>query len=182
MKAEPIHDAMEQVDRGAGRPRYVLLTPHRPEVRSGAGGEVLPTAHLALVCGRYEGVDERLLRLVDEEVSYRRLRLSGGRRRPSWSSMQSPASFPGSSEMRLLPWMRAFRKVFSNTLSTHGLASSWEWRYRRCCFRETMKRYADGGGKQSLKRTILRRPDLMEQFQPAKEDALLIRELMEELE
>jgi tRNA (guanine37-N1)-methyltransferase len=36
--------------------------------------------------------------------------------------------------------------------------------------------------KESIRRTILRRPDLMERFQPAKEDALLIRELMEELE
>jgi tRNA (guanine37-N1)-methyltransferase len=36
--------------------------------------------------------------------------------------------------------------------------------------------------KESLRRTILRRPDLMEKFRPTKEDAFLIREIMEELE
>ena len=36
--------------------------------------------------------------------------------------------------------------------------------------------------KQSLRRTILRRPDLIERFRPGKEDSVLMREIMEELD
>jgi len=36
--------------------------------------------------------------------------------------------------------------------------------------------------KQSLKRTILRRPDLMERFQPTREDEIMMRQVLEEIE
>ena len=36
--------------------------------------------------------------------------------------------------------------------------------------------------KESLKRTILRRPDLMERFQPTREDEIMMRQVMEEME
>ncbi len=78
MKAEPIHDAMEQVDKDRGRPRYVLLTPHGRRFDQEVAARFSKMAHLALVCGRYEGVDERILSLVDDEVSIGDYVLSGG--------------------------------------------------------------------------------------------------------
>jgi tRNA (guanine37-N1)-methyltransferase len=36
--------------------------------------------------------------------------------------------------------------------------------------------------KESLRRTILRRPDLMERFQPTREDEIMMRQILEEIE
>jgi tRNA (guanine37-N1)-methyltransferase len=78
MLAEPIEKALDAV-RAAGGGRVVYLSPqgrkldHRRVV--GLAGE----AALTLLCGRYEGVDERLLRRrVDEELSLGDFVLSGG--------------------------------------------------------------------------------------------------------
>src|SRR5512135_1564328 len=78
MKVEPIHGAMAHVDASFGRPRYVLLTPHGRTFDQKTAARFARIPHLALLCGRYEGVDERILPLVDDEVSIGDYVLSGG--------------------------------------------------------------------------------------------------------
>ena len=79
MKAEPVATAIEAVCQSLAAPWRVLLSPqgHRLEqatlVRLAARRE-----SLVLVCGRYEGVDERARAFVDEELSIGDYVLSGG--------------------------------------------------------------------------------------------------------
>ena len=82
MKAEPLVEAVESVagpkepERGA---RVVLLSPQGRRLDQRALEDLAQTEHLVLVCGRYEGVDQRAIDLaVDEEVSIGDYVLSGG--------------------------------------------------------------------------------------------------------
>ncbi|MBI5627559.1 MAG: tRNA (guanosine(37)-N1)-methyltransferase TrmD, partial [Candidatus Rokubacteria bacterium] len=59
--------------------RVILLDPAGRRFTQGIARELARRAHLVLVCGRYEGVDERVReRLVDEELSIGDYVLSGG--------------------------------------------------------------------------------------------------------
>ncbi|MBT8495982.1 MAG: tRNA (guanosine(37)-N1)-methyltransferase TrmD, partial [Deltaproteobacteria bacterium] len=84
MKPEPLIDAIEAAatrgaERGWPEPRRMLMSPAgapltQVRVRELAGG-----GHLVLVCGRYEGIDQRVVDLcIDEEVSLGDFVLTGG--------------------------------------------------------------------------------------------------------
>ena len=82
MKPEPLVAAIEAVagpkgpDRGA---RVVLLTPQGRRLEQKRLGELAREEHVVLVCGRYEGIDQRAIDLaVDEEISIGDYVLSGG--------------------------------------------------------------------------------------------------------
>jgi tRNA (guanine37-N1)-methyltransferase len=79
MKPEPIFIALESV-LGAPPPcPVVLLTPQGRVFTQAIAEELSQEPHLALLCGRYEGVDERVRRhLVTDEVSIGDYVLSGG--------------------------------------------------------------------------------------------------------
>ncbi len=69
-----VHQVVHQV-QGAGEPAQ----PAGQAARSGAVRDLAQREHLILVCGRYEGIDERLIELeVDEEWSVGDYVLSGG--------------------------------------------------------------------------------------------------------
>ncbi len=76
MKPQPLVDAIESAGSGAHR---VLLTPVGAPLDQAAVRELAARPHIVLVCGRYEGMDERVSRLViDQEISLGDFVLSGG--------------------------------------------------------------------------------------------------------
>ncbi|WP_457600778.1 tRNA (guanosine(37)-N1)-methyltransferase TrmD [Hydrogenivirga sp.] len=78
LKPEPIFSAYEEVVRKHGRP-YVLITePWGRRIDQRFVEELRQREKVAIICGRYEGVDERVKEIVDEEVSLGDLILSGG--------------------------------------------------------------------------------------------------------
>jgi tRNA (guanine37-N1)-methyltransferase len=78
MKIEPLYHALEHVKQHIGRPHTILLTPHGRPFNQDTALRLSRRSHLCLVCGRYEGVDERVLSLIDEEISVGDYVLSGG--------------------------------------------------------------------------------------------------------
>src|SRR5262249_40233926 len=79
MKPEPIFKALDAIEAKRGRPLTVLLTSPQGKVFTQAEAARLSTKeHVVLLCGRYEGVDERVRSRVDEEVSIGDYVLSGG--------------------------------------------------------------------------------------------------------
>jgi tRNA (guanine37-N1)-methyltransferase len=77
MRPEPIFAAVEDVRRDGSR--IILLSPRGSRLNHGHIARLLEEEHLVLVCGRYEGVDERVsLHLVDEEISIGDYVLAGG--------------------------------------------------------------------------------------------------------
>lgn len=79
MKVEPVVHALESIEPVDGRPpRRILLSPRGARFDQAAAVRLAAEPALALVCGRYEGVDDRVAHFVDEELSLGDFVLSGG--------------------------------------------------------------------------------------------------------
>ena len=78
MKPEPLVAAIEDVRRKSPQARVILLSPQGQVLNQRHAARLAQEKELALVCGRYEGVDERVKTFVDEELSVGDYTLSGG--------------------------------------------------------------------------------------------------------
>lgn len=79
MKPEPLVEAIEAARASVGEPaRVVLLDPGGRRFDQGVARELAEVGRAVLVCGRYEGVDERVRAFVDDELSLGDFVLTGG--------------------------------------------------------------------------------------------------------
>ena len=80
MLIQPLRDALQAArDAAEGKARTIYLSPQGRRLTQGRVVELAKAERLILLCGRYEGVDERLLaHEVDEEISIGDYVLSGG--------------------------------------------------------------------------------------------------------
>jgi tRNA (guanine37-N1)-methyltransferase len=81
LKPQPIFDAVEAVvgERAESRPKVILLSPQGRRFDHDMAVELANEPWLLFLCGRYEGVDERVREhLVDEEISIGDYVLTGG--------------------------------------------------------------------------------------------------------
>ena len=79
MLAEPLERALAAVRKSGGSGRIIYLSPQGRRLEHRKVLELAQQGAVTLLCGRYEGVDERLLaRRVDEELSLGDFVLSGG--------------------------------------------------------------------------------------------------------
>jgi tRNA (guanine37-N1)-methyltransferase len=76
MMAEPLARAVESVKTKDAR--VIFLTPQGEILTDRKASELSKTKHLVFVCGHYEGVDERVVPLFDEELSIGDYVLTGG--------------------------------------------------------------------------------------------------------
>ncbi len=78
MKPEPLVAAIEDVRGKSPHARVILLSPQGQVFDQRHAARLAQEKELVLVCGRYEGVDERVKTFVDEELSVGDYTLSGG--------------------------------------------------------------------------------------------------------
>jgi tRNA (guanine37-N1)-methyltransferase len=78
MKPEPLVAAVEDIRRKAHQARVVLLTPQGRVFNQQDALRLAQQEQIVLICGRYEGIDERVKAFVDEEISIGDYTLSGG--------------------------------------------------------------------------------------------------------
>ena len=78
MKPEPLVAAIEDIRRKAQRARVVLLAPQGSVFSQQDALRLSQEEQIVLICGRYEGIDERVKAFVDEEISIGDYTLSGG--------------------------------------------------------------------------------------------------------
>lgn len=78
MKPEPLASTIEYIRAQSPRARVVLLSPQGRVFEQKIAAELAQDEDLVLVCGRYEGVDERVKSFVDDELSVGDFTLSGG--------------------------------------------------------------------------------------------------------
>ncbi len=78
MKVEPIVRALDAVKAEDPESRAVLLTPQGERFNHRLAREMAGHKHWTLICGRYEGLDERVRQVVDREISIGDYILTGG--------------------------------------------------------------------------------------------------------
>ena len=183
MKVEPIDRALASLQVGSPgeRPpgtRIVLLSPQGPRLDQKKVIACAGLEHLVLVCGRYKGVDERVREhLVDEELSLGDFVLSGG---------EPAALCVVDAVARLLPDVVAsFDSVESDSFHSGLLDSAYYTRpaeYRGWTVPDVLlsghhAEIARHRRRESLRRTLERRPDLLESAELSSEDRRILREL-----
>jgi tRNA (guanine37-N1)-methyltransferase len=79
LKPDPIFRALDAIEaeRG-GRPRVVLTSPQGERFTQAEARRLADYGHVVLLCGRYEGFDDRVRERVDEELSIGDYVLTGG--------------------------------------------------------------------------------------------------------
>jgi tRNA (guanine37-N1)-methyltransferase len=79
LKAEPIFRAIDAIEAVRGAPLTIILTsPQGRRFTQGDAHRLSTLDHIVLLCGRYEGIDDRVRRRVSEELSIGDYVLSGG--------------------------------------------------------------------------------------------------------
>lgn len=92
LRCEPIIDALESVKTNDSK--VILLSPQGKTYNQKKAMELKNEKHLILICGHYEGFDERIRNFVDEEISVGDYVLTGG---------EIPAMILTDSIVRLIP-------------------------------------------------------------------------------
>ena len=178
----PLEDSIDaavarQKAAGVEGPQVVLLSPQGERFTDAVARQLAKSPGLVLVAGRYEGVDERLIRRkVDREISIGDYVTSGG---------ELPAMVMLDAIVRLLPGSLNDAGSASQDSFSEGLLD-WphytrpeEWRGERVpevLLSGNHAAIARWRRKQALARTWARRPDLLGETALSKED----RELLEE--
>jgi tRNA (guanine37-N1)-methyltransferase len=163
LKPEPLAAAVEALRPAGSDARVILLGPGGRRFRQEVARELARRAHLILLCGRYEGVDERVSEtLADEELSIGDYVLSGG---------EPAALVVADAVTRLLPGVLGdgdapARDSFSRGLLEHPHYTRPEV-FRGASVPEVLRsgdhaRIARWRQVMSLWRTWRRRPDLLE--------------------
>jgi tRNA (guanine37-N1)-methyltransferase len=167
MRPEPLFAAIEPL-RAAGA-QVILLDPAGERLTDALARELATIPHLALVCGRYEGIDERVRTLVDREVSIGDYVLTGG---------ELPALVLVDAVVRLVPGVIAQASHEGDSFAA-GLLEHPQYT-RPESFRDLpvppvllsghhgeVERWRRG---EALRRTHARRPDLLEEAELTADD------------
>ena len=167
MRPEPLFAAVEPM-RAAGA-LVVLLDPAEKCLSDGLVRELATVPHLALVCGRYEGIDDRVRTIVDREVSIGDYVLTGG---------ELPALVLIDAVVRLLPG--AINQASHEGDSFAGGLLEYPQYTRPETFRDlpvpSILRSGNHGEverwrrREALRRTHERRPDLLDGVELTDED------------
>lgn len=69
MKPEPLYDLYDDVIRTDNKPYVIYASPQGRVFNSEIAQELAEKDELMFICGRYEGIDERCMKIVDDEIS-----------------------------------------------------------------------------------------------------------------
>ena len=172
-KPEPVIDAMESVP---GEPHRVLLTPQGRPLCQEDLHQLARRKHVMLICGRYEGYDERIRAHVDQEISLGDFVLCGGEV-PAMSIMEGVA--------RLVPGVIGnTESLLDESHQTTLLEYPQYTRPREFRGQEVPEVLLSGNHeqirlwrrKQMLLRTRDRRPDLWRRHNATAEDRQLLEQ------
>ena len=187
MKVEPVFAAVESVlglndpQKGASICPVILLTPQGRVFNQGIALELARQPRLALICGRYEGVDERIrAHLVTDQISIGDYVLTGG---------ELPALILIDAVSRLLPDVLGDPNGPFNDSHASGLLEYPHytrppefrgWVVPDILLSGDHARIARWRREQSLRRTLKHRPDLLEKANLSSSDRKLLEKIIAE--
>lgn len=178
MKPGPVVKAVEAVREALPACRVVLLTPQGRPFRQATAREFAELEHLALVCGRYEGFDERVRAFCDDEVSVGDFILMGG---------EAAALAVIEATARLIPGVLGAAESSLEESLAEGLLEYPQYTRPRAFRGLEVPKVLLGGNhgeiaawrrREAVIRTARRRPDLLGQAQLSAGEEALVREVM----
>lgn len=182
MQTQPIYDCFVSLcDELGKRPHLIYMSPQGKTLTQERVRELSQLDNVALLCGHYEGVDQRVIdEIVDEEISIGDYVLTGG---------ELPALILADAISRMLPGVLANEDAF--TLESHygslleypQYTRPFEWhgvKVPEVLISGHHANIAKWQREQSLKRTLERRPDMLERAELTAKDKEYIRKLKNE--
>jgi len=177
LRPEPIFAAVEEVTvPGGPKPLVVLLTPQGETLTQAMAAELAREEHLVLICGHYEGFDERIrTSLADREISIGDYVLTGG---------ELPAMILVDCVVRLLPGALGAEDGAADDSFAQGLLDYPQYTkpadFRGLTVPEVLQsgdhaRIAAWRREQALLRTAQRRSDMLAGVALSEEERALVR-------
>ena len=183
MQADPLYQCWKHVVDTHGPGHTIYLSPAgKTFVEADARRLRDDYGHLILVCGHYEGIDERFIEeCVDEEISLGDFVMTGG---------EIPAMAVADAVCRLVPGVLSDPSCYENESHWSGMLEAPQYSRPEVWHDRAVPSILLSGNhakvdqwrrKQSILRTYRRRPDLYEKLDlSSKEDKKLLSELREE--
>lgn len=178
---QPLFDAVESLARSEGSSRVILLCPQGAPYSQRHAEEFSREDHLVLICGHYEGYDERIREhLVTDELSVGDFVLTGG---------EIPAMAIIDSVIRLLPGaLGNERSAVSDSFSTGLLehphytrpADFRGWKVPEVLLSGHHDNIERWRMKEALRRTLRRRADMLEKLELSEEQKAVLDEIRRE--
>ena len=167
LKPEPIFEAIDEIDKqtSASKKRIILMDPAGKPFNQAMAEDFSKEEHLVFICGHYEGYDERIRTLVTDEVSLGDYILTGG---------ELAAMVMIDATVRLLPGVVGNEASVVEDSHSTGLLEHPH--YTRPAVYKGMEVPAvltsghhgnikEWRHKESLRRTLQRRPDLIDEME-----------------
>jgi tRNA (guanine37-N1)-methyltransferase len=160
MMAQPLADAIKSVKKRGSR--VIFMSPQGKRFDQTDAKRLAALKHVVLVCGHYEGVDERAAKLFDEELSVGDYVLTGG---------ELPALVVADAVTRLLPGVLKKEDAAANESFEGGVLDYPQYTRPRVWKRQAVpdvlfsgdhKKIAEWRRHASLEATRRKRPDLLD--------------------
>lgn len=182
MAPQPIYDCFSALcDEIGAKPHLIYLTPQGKTLTQERVKELSKLDNIALLCGHYEGIDERVIEALEpEEISVGDYVLTGG---------ELPALIVADAVSRMLPGVLSDDECFEEESHYNSLLEYPQythpsvWQDRKVPEVLLSGHHANVDKwrrEQSLKRTMERRPDMLENAQLNKEDIAFLSKLKKE--
>jgi len=181
MKVEPVARALEAIAPVEERAPVILLSPQGEPFRQEIAEGLSHLPRIILICGHYEGIDERIREhLADREISMGDYVLSGG---------ELPAMIVIDAVCRLVPgFVGNSESVLDDSFSTGLLEGPHYtrpreyrgWRVPEVLLSGHQKKIDQWRRREALRRTLTRRPDMLGQTDLTEEDKKVLEALKAE--
>jgi tRNA (guanine37-N1)-methyltransferase len=184
LKPEPIYETLQAVKAAAAganaaeEPPIILLTPQGRLFTQSVARELSGHERMTLICGRYEGIDERVPeQMITDEISIGDYVLTGG---------ELPALVIIDAVLRLVPGVLGSEASSQEDSHADGLleypqytrpAEFHGWKVPEVLLSGDHARIARWRREQVIKRTLARRPELLDSAELLPEDKALLRQL-----
>lgn len=180
MTPEPIYEAINSIKQENSR--VIYLSPQGKKLNQEMINELSKEEHLIFLCGHYEGIDNRVIEnYIDEEISIGDYVLTGG---------EIPAMVIIDSVVRLLPDVLREEGSYQDESHYNGLLEYPQYTRPRVYKEKGVPSVLLSGNHseiekwrkyESLKATLIKRPDLLNEIDLTEEDEKLLLLIREEL-
>ncbi|HGI5102342.1 TPA: tRNA (guanosine(37)-N1)-methyltransferase TrmD [Streptococcus agalactiae] len=180
LRAQPIFDTIDKID--AQKARVILLDPAGRTFDQDFAEELSKEDELIFICGHYEGYDERIKSLVTDEVSLGDFVLTGG---------ELAAMTMVDATVRLIPEVIGKETSHQDDSFSSGLLEYPQYTRPYDYLGMTVPDVLMSGHhenirkwrlEQSLRKTLERRPDLLENYVMTDEERLILEKIKTEIE